>query len=65
MRAVRFTAFGEPQDVLRVEDISLPEPGPGEVRVPCPQIRGGSLPSACKRLLRPRCALPRNDVAKR
>jgi NADPH:quinone reductase-like Zn-dependent oxidoreductase len=33
MRAVRFEQFGEPADVLRVEDMTLPEPGPGQVRV--------------------------------
>jgi NADPH:quinone reductase-like Zn-dependent oxidoreductase len=33
MRAVVQHEFGEPTDVLRVEDVPLPEPGPGEVRV--------------------------------
>ncbi len=30
-RAVRFAAFGEPADVLTLEDVPSPSPGPGEV----------------------------------
>ena len=30
-RAVRFPAFGEPADVLAIEDVPTPSPGPGEV----------------------------------
>lgn len=33
MRAVTQQTFGEPWDVLDVEEVSTPEPGPGEVRV--------------------------------
>jgi NADPH:quinone reductase-like Zn-dependent oxidoreductase len=33
MKAIVFEQFGEPADVLRVRDVPLPEPGPGEVRV--------------------------------
>lgn len=33
MRAVRFAAFGNPADVLTIEDVPVPEPGPGQVRV--------------------------------
>lgn len=33
MRALRFHAFGKPADVLRLDEIPTPEPGPGEVRV--------------------------------
>jgi NADPH:quinone reductase-like Zn-dependent oxidoreductase len=33
MKAVRFTEFGEPEEVLRVCEVPDPEPGPGEVRV--------------------------------
>lgn len=33
MRAVVFERFGEPAEVLRVQDRPIPEPGPGEVRV--------------------------------
>jgi NADPH:quinone reductase-like Zn-dependent oxidoreductase len=33
MRAVRFSQFGDPQEVLEVEDLPDPEPGPGQVRV--------------------------------
>ncbi len=32
MKAVRFHAYGDPE-VLRVEDVEIPEPGPGQVRV--------------------------------
>lgn len=33
MRTVRFTEFGEPAEVLTVEEVPTPEPGPGQVRV--------------------------------
>lgn len=33
MRAVRFSEFGDPAEVLHVEELPVPEPGPGEVRV--------------------------------
>jgi NADPH:quinone reductase-like Zn-dependent oxidoreductase len=33
MRAIVHHRFGEPSDVLGVEDVPLPEPGPGEVRI--------------------------------
>lgn len=33
MRAIIHHEFGDPSAVLRVEDVSTPEPGPGEVRV--------------------------------
>ena len=33
MQSVRFYEFGEPADVLRLEDVSRPEPGPGQVLV--------------------------------
>lgn len=33
MKTVLYERFGEPSDVLRVADVPLPEPGPGEVRV--------------------------------
>src|SRR5829696_150550 len=33
MKAVVFERFGEPSEVLRVREVPLPEPGPGEVRV--------------------------------
>lgn len=33
MQAVRFYSTGAPQDVLRVESLPIPEPGPGELRV--------------------------------
>jgi NADPH:quinone reductase-like Zn-dependent oxidoreductase len=33
MRTVRFHAYGEPADVLRLEQAEVPEPGPGRVRV--------------------------------
>ena len=33
MRAVRFHAHGPPADVLRVDEVETPEPGPGEVRI--------------------------------
>ena len=33
MRAIVFEQFGEPADVLKLQDRPVPEPGPGEVRV--------------------------------
>jgi NADPH2:quinone reductase len=33
MRAWRVHEYGEPESVLRLEDVPVPEPGPGEVRV--------------------------------
>jgi NADPH:quinone reductase-like Zn-dependent oxidoreductase len=33
MRAVRFTSFGEPTEVLSLEDLPTPEPGPGQVLI--------------------------------
>ncbi|WP_202033210.1 hypothetical protein [Nocardioides sp. WS12] len=33
MRAVIHHEFGNPAEVLGVEDLEVPEPGPGEVRV--------------------------------
>ncbi|QHA02457.1 zinc-binding dehydrogenase [Streptomyces broussonetiae] len=33
MKAIRFARHGEPTDVLVVEDVSVPEPGEGQVRV--------------------------------
>lgn len=33
MRSVRFAEFGEPADVLTVEDVAAPEPGPGQVLI--------------------------------
>jgi NADPH:quinone reductase-like Zn-dependent oxidoreductase len=33
MRTVRFHEYGEPKDVLRLETASVPEPGPGRIRV--------------------------------
>ncbi|RJL23245.1 zinc-dependent alcohol dehydrogenase family protein [Bailinhaonella thermotolerans] len=33
MRALRFHRYGEPADVLRLDRLDDPEPGPGEVRV--------------------------------
>lgn len=33
MRAVRFHAYGEPAEVLRLETAPAPEPGPGRIRV--------------------------------
>ena len=33
MRAVRFRGYGEPADVLHLEEIAVPEPDSGEVRV--------------------------------
>ncbi|MHA7273055.1 zinc-binding dehydrogenase [Arthrobacter sp. Bz4] len=33
MRAIRQHTFGEPWDVLQVDEVTTPEPGPGQVRV--------------------------------
>lgn len=33
MRAVRFRSYGEPADVLHLEEVAVPEPGSAEVRV--------------------------------
>jgi NADPH:quinone reductase-like Zn-dependent oxidoreductase len=33
MNAVRFHEFGEPADVLRLEQATVPSPGPGQIRV--------------------------------
>lgn len=33
MRAVRFAQFGAPREVLTIEDVPTPEPGPGQVLV--------------------------------
>jgi NADPH:quinone reductase-like Zn-dependent oxidoreductase len=33
MRTVRFHEYGEPAEVLNVETVSVPEPGPGRIRV--------------------------------
>ena len=33
MRTIRFHAYGEPADVLRLEEAAIPSPGPGAVRV--------------------------------
>ena len=33
MRTVRFHSYGEPADVLRLEEAEIPSPGPGHVRV--------------------------------
>lgn len=33
MRTVRFRDYGEPADVLRLEELAIPEPGPGRIRV--------------------------------
>lgn len=33
MKAVRFHRFGEPAEVLEVQEVPTPEPGPGQVRV--------------------------------
>ena len=33
MQAVRYEQFGEPAEVLSVQEIPVPEPGPGQVRV--------------------------------
>ena len=33
MRTIRFHDYGEPADVLRLEEAAIPEPGPGRIRV--------------------------------
>ena len=33
MRTVRFHEYGEPADVLRLETVPVPEPGPGRIRI--------------------------------
>jgi NADPH:quinone reductase-like Zn-dependent oxidoreductase len=33
MRAIRFNRFGSPDEVLRLEEVPRPEPGPGQVRL--------------------------------
>ena len=33
MKAARYDRYGPAREVLRVEDVERPEPGPGEVRV--------------------------------
>ena len=33
MKAVRFARFGRPSEVLRLDEIPVPEPGPGEARL--------------------------------
>ncbi|WP_208629888.1 NADP-dependent oxidoreductase [Paenibacillus ferrarius] len=33
MRTIRFHDYGEPTDVLRLEEVAIPEPGPGRIRV--------------------------------
>ena len=33
MRALRFSKVGEPLDVLRLDEVTTPEPGPGQVRL--------------------------------
>ena len=33
MKAIVFEQFGEPAEVLRLQDVPIPEPGPGQVRV--------------------------------
>jgi NADPH:quinone reductase-like Zn-dependent oxidoreductase len=33
MRTVRFHSYGEPADVLRLDEAAIPEPGPGRIRV--------------------------------
>src|SRR5262249_54123387 len=33
MRAIRFQRFGDPKEVLELQDVPMPEPGPGQVRV--------------------------------
>ena len=33
MRSIRFVEFGEPADVLTLEDVATPEPGPGQVLI--------------------------------
>src|SRR6516164_322668 len=33
MKAIRFTRFGEPTEVLELQEVPIPEAGPGQVRV--------------------------------
>src|SRR5579862_3875844 len=33
MKALVFDKFGEPSEVLQLQDVPVPEPGPGQVRV--------------------------------
>ncbi len=33
MKAIRFRRFGNPEDVLEIQDLPVPQPGPGQVRV--------------------------------
>ena len=33
MRTVRFHQYGEPGDVLHLESIAVPNPGPGRIRI--------------------------------
>jgi NADPH:quinone reductase-like Zn-dependent oxidoreductase len=33
MRTVRFHGFGEPPEVLRLEEVAIPEPGAGRIRI--------------------------------
>ena len=33
MRAWRVHEYGQPKDVLQIDEVSVPEPGPGQVRV--------------------------------
>src|SRR5437660_5644296 len=33
MKAIVFDRFGDPDEVLQVRDVPVPEPGPGQVRV--------------------------------
>src|SRR4051794_27298790 len=40
MHALRFTRYGAPADVLRLEHVDIPEPGEGEVRV---RVRAASV----------------------
>jgi len=40
MQALRVHELGEPEAVLRLEDVAVPEPGPGEVRI---RVHGASL----------------------
>jgi NADPH2:quinone reductase len=40
MKALRVHELGEPEQVLRVEDVEVPEPGPGDVRI---RVHGASL----------------------
>ena len=33
MKAIRFRRFGNPEEVLEIQDLPMPQPGPGQVRV--------------------------------